>query len=508
MFTKDIVNNSNFDKNLLSEIKEKLDNSQYTDAIITGIKYLTKILRDKGNFLDGDGIDLIGKLLAGEEPKLRLNNLATRSEKDEQKGIEFLLRGLYTGIRNPRTHESINDTEDYCIRILILIDTILQYLNREQKEFDISIFLDRISDLHFVSTKEYAQELVSCIPNNKISEVFSEIFNKRKELDNNNIRFIFVAIYQIMSEINISSATQLIGETLRNENDEHEIANLLSFLRPDSWIKLQRDVKLRIENLLIKSCKNGQLDLYKGLIDGDIGTFCSFLGVHFERKNDLSLILKENLSKQWNNQNYIGKYFIYSLPFLIEKNSIKKTCKNLVYATINNKAAILRENLLKACKNYPIEWKESLKIEFQNNLYLDTDYANRLLDIISENNKNISTNSNTLESEDFEKLKKLTFNLLHSFYRVFENDWEMTKDILEDSKNYISENGTFLNPEVDDESNDWGNRAGLLDDYRELLSFFRKNEYISSKEFEEEFSDLYHKERSNIVTQIINGNNL
>lgn len=56
---------------------------------------------------------------------------------------------------------------------------------------------------------------------------------------------------------------------------------------------------------------------------------------------------------------------------------------------------------------------------------------------------------------------------LTGFEHVFDHDWYMTKDCME-SEHFISTEGTFVRPLVDDESNNWANRGCLLGDYREL----------------------------------------
>jgi len=122
MFTKNNFNKENFDDGLVDAIGNRITNSEYTDSILAGTKYLTQVLRNKGT-CEGDGSQLVGQVLGGGAPKFPINSLQTVSEKDEQKGLEQLLRGYYVGIRNPRTHEITEDTEEFCIRIMILIDT-------------------------------------------------------------------------------------------------------------------------------------------------------------------------------------------------------------------------------------------------------------------------------------------------------------------------------------------------------------------------------------------------
>ena len=77
------------------------------------------------------------------------------------------------------------------------------------------------------------------------------------------------------------------------------------------------------------------------------------------------------------------------------------------------------------------------------------------------------TSHTTEQSQNIEQ--KLN-SFLDSFQLVFDHDWDMSKGCLKDEniKFFISDNGTFLDPQVDDESNNWGNRGGLLASYRDL----------------------------------------
>lgn len=55
--------------------------------------------------------------------------------------------------------------------------------------------------------------------------------------------------------------------------------------------------------------------------------------------------------------------------------------------------------------------------------------------------------------------------LVDAMRLVFDIDWEFTIDQVDDSL-LISPDGTFLAPRVDDEENNWANRARLLEAYR------------------------------------------
>jgi hypothetical protein len=53
------------------------------------------------------------------------------------------------------------------------------------------------------------------------------------------------------------------------------------------------------------------------------------------------------------------------------------------------------------------------------------------------------------------------------FELVFDNDWDHTKSMIQEPKGRYIE-GTFANPGVADEENNWSNRARILEAYRNL----------------------------------------
>ena len=81
--------------------------------------------------------------------------------------------------------------------------------------------------------------------------------------------------------------------------------------------------------------------------------------------------------------------------------------------------------------------------------------------------------------------ENLLAEFLEAFEDVFDKDWQHTKEMLGilketaeqrqsaeamglEAVHMIEREGTFLNPRVDDETEDWGNRGRLLSLYRKL----------------------------------------
>jgi len=82
-----------------------------------------------------------------------------------------------------------------------------------------------------------------------------------------------------------------------------------------------------------------------------------------------------------------------------------------------------------------------------------------------------------LKDDESNHFNLLVSSFLTSFHAVFEDDWDHTIQALDPEylKYYISHGATFINPNVADEQNNWGNRGSLLASYRELVSFILDN---------------------------------
>jgi hypothetical protein len=74
-------------------------------------------------------------------------------------------------------------------------------------------------------------------------------------------------------------------------------------------------------------------------------------------------------------------------------------------------------------------------------------------------------------------LREAVVAFVGAFEEVFERDWEYARTMLSpaDIGLFIAPGGTFLNPGVEDEVEDWGALAELLDRYRQLLRVMQRH---------------------------------
>jgi uncharacterized protein (TIGR02391 family) len=151
----------------------------YSDAILDAMHHLSDVLRDKTG-VDGDGAALVGQALGGDSPRLRINRLQTETEKNEQRGIESILRGMYQAIRNPCSHEQIEDTQEVADAIIHFIDYLLGIIRGSEEPFVLSKFMTRVFDPDFVRSQRYAELLVEAIPTNKRLDTLITVVESHK----------------------------------------------------------------------------------------------------------------------------------------------------------------------------------------------------------------------------------------------------------------------------------------------------------------------------------------
>ena len=162
------------DIDLWEVIQKNYESDNFTGAILDAIFKLTDTIRNKTG-LEGDGASLIGQAFGGENPQIKLNKLQTDSEKDVQKGIQEILRGIYSGIRNPRSHDSMTDDRESAEAIIIFIGYLLKLIDQSKLRFNEEDFLKRVFDPYYVQTKEYSELLVREIPKRQRANIAIEI---------------------------------------------------------------------------------------------------------------------------------------------------------------------------------------------------------------------------------------------------------------------------------------------------------------------------------------------
>jgi len=109
-------------------VKKLFDDGHYSQATFEAFKFVDKEVARLANHSES-GFKLMMAVFSETSPLLKLNACSTASEKDEQKGFQFLFAGSMLAIRNPRGHEySMKDSPDECLDHLALASLLVRRL--------------------------------------------------------------------------------------------------------------------------------------------------------------------------------------------------------------------------------------------------------------------------------------------------------------------------------------------------------------------------------------------
>nr|WP_228735637.1 TIGR02391 family protein [Xanthomonas euvesicatoria] len=113
--------------------KKLFDDGHYAPATFEAYKLTDKEVAELAKSSES-GVKLMMKAFSENMPLIRLTNLITTSEKDEQEGYKFIFSGSVMAIRNPRGHEyGVQDSPTDCLDHLSLASMLLRRLERTRK---------------------------------------------------------------------------------------------------------------------------------------------------------------------------------------------------------------------------------------------------------------------------------------------------------------------------------------------------------------------------------------
>jgi uncharacterized protein (TIGR02391 family) len=112
----------------IASVSVKLfDDGHYAQATFEAFKLIeTRVKAVSG--IEDTGFSLMMTAFNENGPKIFLNDLATLSDKDEQKGFRHMFAGSTAGIRNPRGHDNRTDPIDLCLDHLSVASVLLRQL--------------------------------------------------------------------------------------------------------------------------------------------------------------------------------------------------------------------------------------------------------------------------------------------------------------------------------------------------------------------------------------------
>lgn len=331
----------------------------YSHAILEATYLISAVLRERAG-VDGDGSALVGQALGGDDPKLKLNPLQTESEKNVQRGMEQILRGVYLGIRNPRSHEQTTDDQDTADAIIHFLGYVLTLLNSSKEAFTSDSFVAKVFDSEFVESSRYAELLVAEVPKLRLADALIAIYLVRKKAELRKLRYLMPKLLGALSPAQLSSYLNVVAEELRTTTDDLAIRTSLQMLTPEVWPKMSELPRLRIENKFITGIRQGEVTS-SGKTTQPLATWSnSFLKSFTTRSDAANALIKRLEDQDADARHYAAKFFMRVLPEVMSSPGQTTRCIRAIVSSIEADDANVRSYLVSAVRAYPQEWQTKL----------------------------------------------------------------------------------------------------------------------------------------------------
>lgn len=333
---------------LWAAISHSYESENYTHAIKDAMSFVTDILRDKTG-LDGDGKELVGKALgfsAGKPPKLQINKLQTETERNIQIGLQEVLRGMYSLIRNPRNHERLSDTRNSADAIILFVDYLLTFLGELQQSFTIQGFLAFVTDRYFVPDKEYVDELVQKIPVRKRVDTLVAIYREKTWEFSDNLRLTISAILDKLAEPEISEFLAVVSDELLYTDKDTDVSLILKLLPSHLWPRLEKMPRLRVEGMLTESISSAWYFPDKRKTNHPVATWAPNVTKYFLRKKKLGAVLMKKLrSEDFDHHNFVGQFMMSTLEDIFTEEKEIEACVDAISTSLERGNEFLKNKL-------------------------------------------------------------------------------------------------------------------------------------------------------------------
>ena len=196
--------------------------------------------------------------------------------------------------------------------ILLFLDYLLRIVDQSRTPFSLAAFVARLLDPDFVPKERYAMLLVKELPPKHRLATCRDVFARRAEGDAKKLRVFFDAVFSVMSLDERAELCELLSVELRQTDDEETIRFVLGAFAPDLWPRLDELARLRIENKLIGSVRDGKwIERQNRCTGGALGTWATSIIHQFTLKDELWYTIINKLgSSNTEEQDYVFNYFV------------------------------------------------------------------------------------------------------------------------------------------------------------------------------------------------------
>lgn len=246
-------------EDLWRAIQAHYERSDFTESVRDAVLHTCEVLREKSGISDKDGSKLVDAALMGNNPAIMINKNETTTEKDVQQGIGFAFKGIMQSVRNPLSHDRFTYTQDEAEAIILYVNFLLNRIDNSGGRTKIENIMELLFDDDFTDTKEYAELLLKEVPVKKRYDLLLEIYQERTNLLRNKLRYFLTALFSSLTKAAKSDFVRAVSSSLMKCKDDNNLRMYCHYFMKDTYSEIDRLAQLRIENMMLKSIKNGRV---------------------------------------------------------------------------------------------------------------------------------------------------------------------------------------------------------------------------------------------------------
>ena len=245
---------------LWKAIQAHYERKDYTEAVRDAVFHVSEVLREKSGLEDKDGTKLVDAALLGSNPAIVIGKNETTTERDFQQGIGFSFKGIMQSIRNPLSHEKIEYSQEDSETIILYINFLLNQVDHSGGCTKIESITSLLYDEDTPSSEEYAELLLKEVPTKKRYDLLVDLFNNRENLREDGLTNFINKLYDSLTKAAKTDFTKLLNTSLLTCKDDYSLRMYINYFMEKTYSDLDKLVKLRIEEFIIKAVRKGKME--------------------------------------------------------------------------------------------------------------------------------------------------------------------------------------------------------------------------------------------------------
>lgn len=286
----------------------------YTDALKDACLYIIQLVQEKSEQEDLDGEKLINNVFSESNPRLLINNNETQSEKDEQRGFGFLLRGIICAIRNPISHSrNFNFSKNEADAILLFINNYILAKLDSSKDFKyVEDWFSFIFEENDNDSEKFSNAILNNMSKKDKLNLLINVVNRLTEIKEGKYYYIINKLYADLNQKEQAEIINILNKKLIKAEDGRYLRMFFNHFNTDVWAKLDELIKVRIEEMVYNSIDKGKSYIDPRTMEkdytGSLGTWTSRWIEKFNNSSGIiELIFKKMRCKE--EADYVIVYF-------------------------------------------------------------------------------------------------------------------------------------------------------------------------------------------------------